>query len=71
MTLNKNILHNLAAIGTDITDLATDVEGKKYKQLGLDAADLLILNLGPVPPASHMEMMPVAEQPELLELTAW
>lgn len=52
-TVGYNAIHHLPAIGTDISNMAQDIMVKDHKAAGIALADLMIQNLGPVPPALH------------------
>lgn len=48
-TVGGNIFKNLGPIGQDISKISVDIQGNQFEKTGEDMADLLILNLGPVP----------------------
>jgi len=69
--IETNGIKNLAAIGTDITHVAQDLEKKDNKLAGFDVADLLILNLGPVPQIHQQMKQNKIFNLENLVFTSW
>ena len=58
--LISNLMHNYQKIITDAQDMTTQVAQKNFKQVGTDAADILVQTLGVVP-----------QDPESIQYTAW
>ena len=62
-TVTSNIIKNYKEITTDIASTYSDIQAQNFYNAGVDIADLMIANLGPVPKAD--------EQPEYLQQTQW
>jgi predicted RNA-binding protein YlqC (UPF0109 family) len=55
--LLENTIKHIGAIKTDITNITSDASSKNYEDLGVQVADLLIQEVGPVPQLGTSEML--------------
>ena len=66
-TVIRNSMFHLAEIGADISQAVTDILADDFMAVGNDIADLLVLQLGPVPELkSETDLMP-----EYIIITEW